>query len=221
MVLPREEVLAGTISEYAAFEELLRSLDAKQWTAPTRCAGWTVADVAAHVTGTIADIAEGRFAELAAPDGTERQAAERRGRSAEEVADELHERAKIAVDIGAAFDDAAWIGPAPAGLPGTLGEGVEALWYDTFVHADDIRAAIGRKPQSGPGVRAAVSHVTDILTQQGQQPATVALDGMPEFAVSGGGGQKITGDAYAFVLAATGRGDLGAFGLDDSFNIHR
>src|SRR4051794_29392219 len=110
MVLPREEVLAGTISEYAAFEELLRSLDAKQWTAATRCAGWTVADVAAHVTGTIADVAEGRFAELAAPDATERQASERRGRSAEEVADELHERAKIAVDLGAAFDDEAWAG---------------------------------------------------------------------------------------------------------------
>jgi len=221
MALPREEVLAGTIAEYASFEELLRSLDATEWTALTRCEGWTVADVAAHVTGTIADVAEGRFAELAAPDATERQAAERRGRTAEEVADELHERAKIAVDIGAAFDDAAWAGPAPAGLPGTLGQGVEALWYDTFVHGDDIRSAIGRTSQRGPGVRAAVSHVADILSQQGQKPATIALEGMPEFSVSGGGGQKITGDPYAFVLAATGRGDLKAFGLDDSFNIYR
>jgi uncharacterized protein (TIGR03083 family) len=221
MVLPREQVLEGTIAEYASFEELLRSLDAKDWAAPTRCEGWTVADVAAHVTGTIADVAEGRFTELAAPDAPERQAAERRGRTAEQVADELHERAKIAVDIGAAFDDAAWAGPAPADLPGTLGEGVEALWYDTFVHGDDIRAAIGRASQPGPGLRAAVSHVTDILTQQGQKPATIALEGMPELAVSGGGGQRITGDPYAFVLAATGRGDLNALGLDDSFNIYR
>ena len=221
MALPREEVLAGTVNEYAAFEELLRSLDAKEWKAQTRCAGWTVADVAAHVTGTIADVAEGRFAELAAPDATERQAAERRGRSAEEVADELHERAKIAADMGPAFDDATWAGPAPGGLPGTLGEGVEALWYDTYVHADDIRAAIGRHSEPGPGLRAAVSHITDILTQQGQKPTTIALDGMPEFAVSGGGGTRVAGDPAAFVLAATGRGDLSPFGLDDSFNIYR
>lgn len=221
MTLPRAEIVEGVFAELAAFEELVRSLDEQAWKTPTRCSGWAVADVTAHVTGTLADIAAGRFAELAAPDATARQAAERRGRVPEEVADELHEAVKINADLAASFDDALWNGPAPGGIAGSIGDGIEAIWYDTYVHADDIRAAVGLRSQTGPGLRAAVSHISDILTQQGQQPTTIALDGMPEFAVSGGGGKRVTGDPAAFVLAATGRADLSPFGLDQSFNIYR
>jgi uncharacterized protein (TIGR03083 family) len=35
----------------AAFVDLLRSLTAEEWTRPTACRGWTVADVVAHVVG--------------------------------------------------------------------------------------------------------------------------------------------------------------------------
>ena len=54
MTLPREEVLAGLNDELGRFEELIRSLGDDQWQAPTRCEGWTVGDVCAHVTGTMA-----------------------------------------------------------------------------------------------------------------------------------------------------------------------
>ena len=41
------------------------------------------------------------------------------------------------------IDDDAWAGPS--GVPDlTLGEGVLTLWFDTYIHADDIRAAVGR-----------------------------------------------------------------------------
>ena len=33
-----------------------------------------------------------------------------------------------------------------------LGEGIEALWYDAFVHADDIRSATGRPSERGDGL---------------------------------------------------------------------
>ena len=45
--------------------------------------------------------------------------------------------------------------PGPGGFDGTLGDGVEALWYDTWMHAEDIRAALGQKPVMSSGFRAA------------------------------------------------------------------
>ena len=88
------------------------------------------------------------------------------------------------------------------------------------MHADDIRDAIGRKSESGPGVRASVSHLADLLTQREWGPATIALRGLEEFTVSGGGGQRIEGDPIAFVLVASGRQPASTLGLDPSINVY-
>jgi hypothetical protein len=103
---------------------------------------------------------------------------------------------------------------------GTLGDGVEALWFDLYAHGDDIRAAIGRPSVSGDGLRASASHIATELTKRDWGPATIALDGLPEFEVNGGGGRRITGDPLAFVLAATGRADPASLGLDASVNLY-
>ena len=221
MPLPREEVVAGTMSEGKQFEELIRSLSDEQWKAPTRCEGWTVADICAHVTGTLSDVANGRLNELAQPNATQRQADERRGWSAEAVADELAGAIKVCTDIAAGIDDAAWEGPPPLDIPGTMGMAVEALWYDSYVHTDDINEAVGLPTKRGPGLRASVSHIADLLTQQGWGPATLALDGLEEFPVSGGGGRRVTGDPLTFVLIATGRRDPAELGLDETVNLYR
>lgn len=220
MGLPRQETLTGTADELAQFEALVRPLTATQWQAPTRCAGWAIGDVAAHVTGTIADIATGRLAELAAPDASARQVAERRGRPPREVADELQQATKVVGDVAAGFDDAAWSGPAPSGIPGTLGQGIEAIWYDTYIHAEDIRSALGRQPERGPGLRVSVSHLADLLGRRGWGPAVLALDGLDEVPVSGGGGHRITGDPLTFVLVATGRLAAAEMGLERSVNVY-
>ena len=221
MTLSREVVTEGLQQEYATFEELIRGLDDQQWNAKTRCEGWTVADVAAHVTGTMAMITQGRLDELADPAHVDRQTAERKGRTPDEVADELRGAVKIGTDMMSAFDDAAWAGPGPSALTTTLGEGVEALWYDTYVHIEDIKAAIGEEPQRGPGIKAAVEHVSDILQNNGWGPATVKLDGVPERTIGGGGGIEITGDPLTFILVATGREDPSVLGLDETVNIYR
>ncbi|MEY2452820.1 MAG: hypothetical protein QOD92_2394 [Acidimicrobiaceae bacterium] len=220
MTLPREQVVAGFQDELARFADLVRSIDAKEWQTPSRCDGWTAADVAGHVTGQLSDIVNGRFDGLGTPEVTERQVVERRSKTPEEIADELDEAAKIGADILASFDDAAWAGPAPAGVPGTLGEGVEGLWFDAWVHGDDIRSAIGRPSEPGPGVRASVSHLADLLTQREWGPATIAVSGVEEFPVSGGGGQRVEGDAITFVLVASGRQEASALGLDPTVNVY-
>ena len=213
MTLSRTEVGPGLDREYESFAELIRSLSDEEWRTPTRCEGWTAADVSAHVIGTLTDVVNGKLEDLGTPETIERQVGERRGRSQEQLAEELEASAKVARDMLASFTDELWDMPGPAGVDGTLGWGVEALWYDTVVHADDIRVAARRPSDPGPGIRPAVSHVAIELEKRNWGPATLAFDGMEEFQVGKGDGPRITGDAWDFVLTATGRGDLAKYGL--------
>jgi uncharacterized protein (TIGR03083 family) len=219
MVLPREEVVAGLNAELATFEALVRSLDDAAWAAPSRCGTWSAADVAAHVIGQFADVTAGRFDGLGTPEVTARQVDERRGRSPLDLADELREAAAVGATILGSIDETAWTGAGPTG--GTLGSGVEALWYDAYLHADDIRAAAALdRIETDAGNRASLSHLAEILTAQGWGPATLALDGHDEFPVAGGG-RRVTGPPFLFVLVATGREDPAALGLDETVNVYR
>jgi uncharacterized protein (TIGR03083 family) len=219
MTLTRSETTPGLVAELDAFGDLIGPLDDDAWGRPTRCEGWAVGDVAAHVVGSIADVVSGRLDGLGTDAATAREVAERKGRSAAQVAEELRQVTKLAADLAATFDDAAWDMPAPGGYEGTLGQGVEALWYDTYLHGDDIRAALGRSSARGAGLRASVHHVAFELEKRGWGPATLAFDGMEQVPV-GGGGPLRDGDALTFVLAVTGRGDPAALGLDPSVNIY-
>ena len=221
MTLPREEVVDGFLDELARFEALVRSLDADAWERPSRCAGWRVADVAAHVTGQLADVNAGRFEGLGTPEVTEREVAERRGRTPAELADELRELAAAGSATLAAIDDEAWKSPAPAGILPTLGDGVEALWYDAWLHADDIRAAAGLPAERSAGLRASVVHLAALLEAGGWGPATLALDGVEEVPIGSGSGRRVTGDPHQFVLVATGRADPATLGLDETANVYR
>jgi hypothetical protein len=65
-----------------------------------------------------------------------------------------------------------------------------------------------------------VSHISQILTDQEWRPATLRLDGLDEFFVSGGG-PAISGDPMTFILVSTGRAEPSLLGLDESVNIYR
>ena len=221
MTLPRDEVVAGFAEEMGRFEALVRSLDGEAWEQPTRCEGWRVADVAAHVAGQLVDINAGRFDGLGTAEVTQRQADERRGRTAAQLADELHEAVEAGRPTLDAIDDEAWKGPAPGDLGIPLGEGVEALWYDAWLHGDDIRVAAGLPTERSAGLRASVFHVSTLLEAAGWGPATLALDGVEEVLVGDGSGTRVTGDPHQFVLVATGRADPAILGLDETVNVYR
>lgn len=113
----------------------------------------------------------------------------------------------------------AWAGPAPGSPDYSLRFAAEAIWYDTYLHGDDIRAALGRPSARGDGLRCAVHHVAGYLDHQHWGAATLALNGIERIEI-GGGGAEITGDPLEFVLAATGRRDPSAIGLDRSINVY-
>lgn len=180
-----------------------------------------MADVAAHVIGQLTDVVNLRLDGLGTPEVTERQVKERSGRSPEELAGELGTGAATAAALGGAFDDDAWAAPVAGSTTSSLGFGMESLWFDTYLHGDDIRAALGGTTKPGEGLVASLSHIAQVLTDQDWEPATLSLDGMSSFGVSGGGGRTITGDPMSFVLVSTGRADPATFGLDATVNIYR
>ena len=220
IVLPREEVLAGITTGLSGFCSLLDALSEPEWTAPTRCEGWEVRDVAGHVAGLFADVAVGRMAGQGLPEVTARQAAERRGHTAAKVAKELRRAGRLCVGVLDGFDDAAWLARAPGGFPGPLRRAVLVLWYELYVHGDDIRHATDRPVDRGPGLRAGVVHVAETLGLWGWGPATLCLADVESLPIRGGG-EVIEGDPHAFLLAATGRIDPTLIGLDDRVNIYR
>jgi uncharacterized protein (TIGR03083 family) len=217
--LDRAETSAEFLNELDSFGALIDSLEPAALDMPTRCEGWTVRGVAGHMVGQMTDVVEGRLDGLGTDEVTQRQAEERADRSGKELAAELAEDRARAADMLALFDDAAWNSPVASDYPGTLGDGILALYYDAYLHADDIRAAIGMPSVRGPGLQASVHHVADELAGKEWGPATLALDGVDVVDIRGGG-EKITGDALEFVLVATGRAKPSRLGLDESVNIY-
>src|SRR6266550_4244444 len=163
MGLGREEAIAGLLAEYEAFGQLVRSLDERQWETPSRCDGWTAGDVARHVVGTATDVANG----VAGTHTPDEEVAERKGRSATEIADELETALGTLRNLAAIIDDNAWNGPSP--VPDlTMRQGILTLIYDLYVHNDDIRAAVGMPPMGGGlGLDASVEYVAEQLGQRG------------------------------------------------------
>lgn len=220
LALTRTEVMEGIDTYRLAFVDLLASLSEDEWAAPTRCEGWLVRDVAGHVAGLFTDVAVGRFEGQGLPEVTERQASERRGRAPAEVAKELGRAGRLCLGVLDGYDDQAWGARAPGGFPGPLRRAVLVLWYELYLHADDIRHAIGREPDRGPGLRAGVVHVAETLGLWGWGPATLSLNGLEELPVRGGG-PAVGGDPLHFLLSATGRRDPELIGLDRNVNIYR
>jgi uncharacterized protein (TIGR03083 family) len=205
MALSRTDISDGLIDELNAFETLVRSLSPSELDTPSRCTGWTVGDVARHVIGTMADVTAGRLDGLGSPEVTAREVDERAGHGAGTLADECAEVTKASAGLLSVFDDAAWNTRSPGSYDGTLGQGVEALWYDTWLHADDIRSAIGRPSEIGTGMHVALSHVDVELAKLGWAGTVPAADDPT---------------AFAFVLAATGRGDASSLGANAPINLY-
>lgn len=205
MTLGRTVVSEGLLDELGRFEALVRPLTASQWATPSRCEGWTVGDCAAHVIGSMTDVAAGRLDGLGTPEVTQREVEERAGRSPAELADECAGATKAAAGLLPMFDDAAWEGAGPGGFDGTLGRGVEALWYDTWMHAEDIRAALGLPPELTSGFTAARSHVAWDLARVSGWNGSIPADDR---------------DAYAFIMVATGRADASTLAAGAPPNIY-
>jgi uncharacterized protein (TIGR03083 family) len=220
MDLTRDETIDGMRHAYESFAELVGSLTDAEWHAVSRCTGWEVRDVAGHVIGLAEDVAAG----VPGSRNAEQEAASIRVLTPSDAAEHLRIAIAGVEPLAAALaEDGLWNAPSP--LEGTtMGEGVLLLWFDTFVHADDIRAATGRAHDDGPGLVAALAYVEAELRRQGWGPARVAItdlgtDVALEVGTPAPGAPDHRAPAYELLLAATGRADAAALGLPDDVNI--
>jgi uncharacterized protein (TIGR03083 family) len=221
MKLTRTETIKGMLDEYEAFADLVGSLTDDEWHATSRCAGWEVRDVAGHVIGLAEDVAAG----VPGSRNADEEAASIRVKSPVDAARGLRDTLEQLRVLGAALDsDDAWASPSPAGM--SIGDGVRVLWYDTFVHADDIRAATGKATADGDGLRASLSYLEHELSEREWGPARIVFSGRDEsFGALLIGEQADQApvhrvDAHDFVMAATGRLDPAALGIDEGVNIY-
>ena len=218
VTLQREYVLDGVRAELVEFCELITALSTTELRQPSRCTDWTVAHVAGHVIGTAVDVSQGRFEGQGTAAVNQRQARERLGRSPQLLAEELVTANTQLVDLLASIPPEQWQHPAPNDPAFSTGFAIEAIWYDAFLHADDIRAALGIESARGDGLICAVEHIAGYLTQQGRS-LTLDLDGLEPINV-GDGGPRVTADPLRFVLVATGRDDPATLGLGPWVNVY-
>jgi uncharacterized protein (TIGR03083 family) len=204
----------GALGAYEEFAQLIAGLDGTAWQTHTRCTDWEVRDVAGHVVGLAHDAATG----VPGSRNADEQAAALRDHSPTELAEQLRATVATLRSLIDVLDDAAWSGPS--GVPDrTLAQGVQGLWFDTYVHRDDIAAALGVDADRGPGLAGSVAYLAFLLTGRGWGPATLALDGLPQHDI-GAGGPKVEGDPHQFVLVASGRAEPATMALDATVNVY-
>jgi uncharacterized protein (TIGR03083 family) len=222
MQLDRSETIQGTLREYEAFADLLDTISPAAWHQATRCAGWEVRDVAGHVVATVDDVLAG----VPGSRTPDEEAAALRDLSPAEMATRLRSATEQLGGLTTALDnDEAW--GSPSGFNDlTMAEGILTLWYDTWMHADDIRSAVGLPHDDGAGLRATLSYLEDELTRQSWGPAAFVFTDRDEsfgaLAVGEAGASTPTHrvPAYELTLAATGRLDPTTLGLEPDINLY-
>ena len=155
---PVDDQLVPVTRQRRRFETMLSSLDVDEWRAATRCAGWTVQDVAAHLVGVNAFWEMSITAGLAGeptrvlgnfdPASTPSLLIEpMRALPPGEVLARLVASHDSLLGVIAGLDDAGWATPAetPAGYVPIRLLAFHALW-DCWIHERDVALPLGRTP---------------------------------------------------------------------------
>jgi uncharacterized protein (TIGR03083 family) len=171
-----DDVSVPMLRQRRRLAELLGTLDDDQWSAPTRCAGWSVQDVIAHLVGTnrfwTASITAGRAGTptqiLATFDPVATPAAmvdAVRSWSAAEALDQYVQTTDTLAGAIAGIDDVEWsstLAEAPPGHVALRAVALHALW-DSWVHERDIALPLGIDAVEIPDEVAACLHYAAAL----------------------------------------------------------
>jgi uncharacterized protein (TIGR03083 family) len=209
----QKEIAGGLRTERQKLITYLEGLPEAAWDKATLCEGWKVRDVVSHLIGNAADIAAQNLEGAGSEEYNQRQVDERAGKSPAELLAEWAEAGPALEQGIEQMDDEFW--KTPYLELGTVGEAVERLLEDIWVHAQDIRIPLGDGPVNGPGIAGVFNvwkfelprrlprlapGVAGVEIRSGDLSRTVRVgEGSPV---------AIEGDPITLALIATGRYEL-------------
>lgn len=168
-----DDQLAPVSRQRRRLESMLADLSGDDWAAASRCEGWTVQDVIAHIVGVNAFWAASVRAGLAgkptrylsAFDPVETPAtmvAQMRGTTAAALISQLTDSNTALLEVFAELDDDGWrmLAEAPPGHISIRLVAQHALW-DCWIHERDIALPLGSTPPiEADEVRSCLSYVS-------------------------------------------------------------
>jgi uncharacterized protein (TIGR03083 family) len=171
----RERIIDGLAATFDSVVELCERLSDSDWDRPTGCPGWTIKDQVSHLIGTERMVA-GRppapsqepYGEHVRNDIAKFNEAEVLARKATPGAEVLKEFRALADERIAALrtmsdDDFSKDSMTPVG-PGTYEDFMGIRLFDSWVHEQDIRRALGTPGHlDGPAVDVALEHMLPSL----------------------------------------------------------
>jgi uncharacterized protein (TIGR03083 family) len=209
--ITQKDVAEGIRAEREALVAYLEDLPEAAWDKPSACDGWTVRDMVAHLIGNAKDVAEQNVEGAGSPEYNQRQVDERAGRSPAELLEEWAVQGPLLEQGILALDDDFW--NAPYLELGTVGEAVQRLLEDIWVHAMDIRLPLGEEATTGPGLDATFDTMARELKIRCPRLApdvgkvAIEADGYSRSVTigDGSGHVKVAGDPVTLALVGTGR----------------
>lgn len=221
MITDGPEISATLRWEVRRWTRLLAGLELDDLRRPTRCDGWAVIDVLAHVIGRFDDIAGGRFDGLGDPATVE---AHRRRWGALDVSglrDRWQEAAPTVLSLAQSFSPSDLEAPAFGDFNGTFGQAIEFLAQELWVHGDDVRHARGEAPEPSPGASATVSRFVRLSTEVQRPPVLFLVDGRHLVGIGDcRTSEPIHCSLVELALVGTGRGDRASLGIDERYDLY-
>lgn len=131
----------------AAFAGYLAGLPEADWDGPTLCEGWSVKDLMSHTIGIQADVAAQRLEGVGTVEQNQRQVDERAAKSPKELLAEWEIEGKNLEEGVEALPDEMWNLEFTQNF--TIGQSLQRMVEDLWVHEQDIRIPRGDEPTTG------------------------------------------------------------------------
>ena len=209
-MVTKERIAEELKAEREALTTYLRELPEGAWDKQTLCPDWTVKQLMAHVVGIASDVANRRLDGVGTDEANQRQVDERVDRSPTEILDEWEKEGTLLERGILELDDEFWTAPYADNF--NVGQALQRMVEDIWVHSQDIRIPLGEEPVAGPGLISTLEVGSrDLLNRLKTHAPSVGRVNISagEFSseVEGPGGEEvsITGDPITLALVSVGR----------------
>ena len=213
MDVTQQRIAEELRAERERLTRYLETLPEAAWDKQSLCEGWTVRELMAHVVGIASDVANRRLDGVGTEEQNQRQVDERKDRSPREILAEWAEEGKLLEDGVRVLEDDFWNAPYTENF--NVGQALQRMVEDIYVHGHDVRIPLGDDPVDGPGMISTLEVASrDLYNRLPRLAPEVGLVSIQtgEFAstVTGPGKTdvRISGDPITLALVSTGRVNL-------------